>query len=244
MTRRPARAERLAPWALMAVLAAAWWGGARLVEWSGIRGMLPDTPRASARSDPAPERSPVPPAPVVRDPLPASVERAPDERQAAAPVSPGGTAVVTFQDITALRSRALSVPVEGIPASELVSSYRDEREGTRRHEAMDIAAPRGTPVLAVEDGRIAKLFNSARGGLTVYQFDPSESFAYYYAHLDRYAPGLAEGDRLHRGQTIGYVGTTGNAPPDAPHLHFAIFKLGPDHRWWEGTPIDPFVVWR
>ena len=107
---------------------------------------------------------------------------------------------------------------------------------------MDILAPRGTAVVATSDGRIAKLFTSAAGGLTVYQFDPTEQYAYYYAHLDGYAPDLTEGQVVSRGQTIGYVGTTGNAPPGTPHLHFAIFKLGPDKRWWEGEAIDPFLV--
>ena len=105
-------------------------------------------------------------------------------------------------------------------------------------------APTGTPVVAVEDGTVARLFTSKAGGLTVYQFDPSGTVAYYYAHLDRYAPGLDDGDVIRRGQVIGYVGSTGNANKDAPHLHFAIFRLGPERRWWEGEPIDPYPVLR
>jgi murein DD-endopeptidase MepM/ murein hydrolase activator NlpD len=96
----------------------------------------------------------------------------------------------------------------------------------------------------VEGGRIQKLFTSERGGLTIYQFDESESFCYYYAHLDRYAPQLAEGAIVSGGDTIGFVGSTGNADANAPHLHFAIFKLGPERRWWEGLPIDPYLVLR
>ena len=142
-----------------------------------------------------------------------------------------------------LRSRSLMLPVEGVTAAQLQPSFEQAR-GERRHEAIDILAPSGTPVFAVEDGRVVKLFNSDRGGLTIYQFDPVERFAYYYAHLSRYAAGLQEGQRVARGEVIGYVGVTGNAPPDAPHLHFAIFELGPEKRWWEGTPIDPFAVWR
>ena len=103
---------------------------------------------------------------------------------------------------------------------------------------------RGTPVRAVEDGRIARLFNSKAGGITIYQFDPSEQYCYYYAHLDRYAEGLRENDRVSRGQVIGYVGTTGNAPKDTPHLHFAIFRLNSEKRWWEGTPLDPYPILR
>jgi peptidoglycan LD-endopeptidase LytH len=90
---------------------------------------------------------------------------------------------------------------------------------------------------------VRKLFTSRYGGFTVYQFDPSETYCYYYAHLDRYAEGLAEGHLVRQGQRIGYVGTTGNAPPQTPHLHFAIFKLGPERRWWEGVAINPFRVW-
>ena len=100
--------------------------------------------------------------------------------------------------------------------------------------------PRGTPVMAVEDGRILKLFLSKPGGITVYQFDPTGQFAYYYAHLDRYADGLTEGQTVRRGSVIGYVGSTGNASRQAPHLHFAIFRLGPEKQWWKGEPINPF----
>jgi murein DD-endopeptidase MepM/ murein hydrolase activator NlpD len=95
----------------------------------------------------------------------------------------------------------------------------------------------------VDDGRVVKLFTSVRGGLTVYQFDPTETFCYYYAHLDRYAPALEQGMRLRKGALVGYVGTTGNAPRDTPHLHFTVFKLGKEKRWWEGTAINPFPVW-
>jgi murein DD-endopeptidase MepM/ murein hydrolase activator NlpD len=99
-----------------------------------------------------------------------------------------------------------------------------------------------TPVLAVENGTIAKLFRSDAGGITIYQFDPSNTYVYYYAHLDHYAGGLAEKNRVSRGQVIGYVGVTGNAPKNTPHLHFAIFKLTEEKKWWQGTAIDPYHV--
>ncbi len=137
------------------------------------------------------------------------------------------------------------VPVAGIEASSLRSMFDEVRGGgTRRHEAMDILAPRGTPVIAAVTGRIAKLFTSAAGGLTIYQFDSEERFCYYYAHLDAYAPDLNDGQTVQRGQILGYVGTTGNAPPDTPHLHFAIFRLGAEKNWWEGEPVDPFGIVR
>jgi peptidoglycan LD-endopeptidase LytH len=143
-----------------------------------------------------------------------------------------------------LTARRLTIPVAGYPAEKLVRSYHDSRSGQREHEAIDILAPRDTPVVAVEDGTIAKLFTSKAGGLTVYQFDPGQQYSYYYAHLDRYADGIKEGDRVRRGQVLGYVGTSGNAPKDTPHLHFAVYRLTADRHWWEGTPIDPYDILR
>ena len=143
-----------------------------------------------------------------------------------------------------LRRRGLVVPVQGIEPSKLLQTFDDQRSGARRHEAIDILAPRNTPVLAIEDGTAARLFSSRAGGITLYQFDPTEKFVYYYAHLERYADGIKEGAPLRRGQVIGYVGTTGNAPPNTPHLHFAIFELTGARRWWEGAPIDPYLVLR
>ncbi len=141
-----------------------------------------------------------------------------------------------------LRQRNLVLPVQGILPENLQNTFGDARSGNRVHEALDILAPRNTPVLAVEDGRVAKLFTSKQGGLTIYQFDPSEAYAYYYAHLERYADGVQEGVVLKRGQIIGYVGTSGNAPPETPHLHFAIFRLTPEKHWWEGAPLNPFQI--
>jgi murein DD-endopeptidase MepM/ murein hydrolase activator NlpD len=142
-----------------------------------------------------------------------------------------------IEDLTA---RRLLIPVQGIRTDQLQNTFDDSRSQGRVHEAIDIMAPRGTPVLAVEDGRVVKLFQSDRGGITLYQFDPSETFCYYYAHLDRYADGIKEGDLLHRGQVLGYVGSTGNASPEGPHLHFAIFQLGPEKQWWKGTSLNPY----
>jgi peptidoglycan LD-endopeptidase LytH len=145
---------------------------------------------------------------------------------------------------TQLEDRHLLIPVEGVRPDQLTRQFNDERGGSRRHEAIDILAPRNTPVKAVEDGTIARLFFSKAGGITVYQFDPTSNFCYYYAHLERYAEGLREGEAVRRGQTIGYVGTSGNAPKTTPHLHFAIFRLTEARHWWEGTPIDPYDIFR
>jgi murein DD-endopeptidase MepM/ murein hydrolase activator NlpD len=143
-----------------------------------------------------------------------------------------------------LAARHLEVPVEGVKPEQLVRSFDEQRGGTRAHEAIDILAPRNTPVKAVEDGTIARLFLSKAGGITIYQFDPTEKFCYYYAHLERYADGLREGERVRKGQILAYVGTSGNAPKDTPHLHFAVFELSAAKRWWEGTPIDPYDILR
>ena len=136
----------------------------------------------------------------------------------------------------------LLIPVQGIAATQLLDTFSDARSDNRVHDAIDIMAPAGTPVLAVADGHVEKLFDSERGGLTLYQFSADRRLAYYYAHLQGYAPGIAEGLALRRGQLIGYVGSTGNASPDAPHLHFAVFQLGPEQRWWEGTAVNPYPL--
>ena len=136
----------------------------------------------------------------------------------------------------------LSMPVAGVLSSELHDTFNDTRDGARAHEALDIMAARDTQVLAASDGKIVKLFTSAKGGLTIYEFNPSATYAYYYAHLDRYAPGVTEGMAVRRGDLIGYVGSTGDASPDAPHLHFAIFLLGPEKQWWKGTAVNPFPL--
>ena len=162
-----------------------------------------------------------------------------------APIATASAAGITASNIAnademqALASRRLLIPVAGVDRAKLRDNF-DEGRGSRRHDALDIMAARGTPVHAVDSGRVAKLFDSKAGGLTVYQFDRDEKYAYYYAHLDRYAEGLKEGALLARGDLVGYVGTTGNATPSAPHLHFTIFRLGPDRKWWKGTPVNPY----
>lgn len=175
---------------------------------------------------------------------------------APAGAAPAGAAPAPAQDCTAPASKgtsaspcprpsALHMPVQGVRAQDLRDTYADQRGGgARAHEALDIMAPRGTPVLAASDGRIARLFLSKPGGITIYQFDPGGRWAYYYAHLDRYADGLAEGQTVQRGQLLGYVGSTGNADPEAPHLHFGIFRLDAEQRWWTGVPMNPFPCLR
>jgi peptidoglycan LD-endopeptidase LytH len=147
------------------------------------------------------------------------------------------------EDLAFLRARKLIVPVQGIAAATIPPSF-DEMRGARRHNAIDILAPRGTPVLAADDGTVAKIDTSAGGGLSIYVAGPRERFIYYYAHLDSYRRGIAEGMRVAKGDTIGFVGTTGNAPANTPHLHFAIALADEDNRWWKGTPLDPLPLLR
>jgi murein DD-endopeptidase MepM/ murein hydrolase activator NlpD len=187
----------------------------------------------SDRSLDAHVTEPAMPQPATPDPpAPAPLDQA--------PVGPLGW----LEELAELKERDLVLPVEGAERDRLVDNFDETRGDGRRHEAIDILAPRNTPVVAVADGTIAKLFESVPGGHTIYQFDPEQRYCYYYAHLERYAPGLKQGDHVSRGKVVGYVGTSGNAPPDTPHLHFAIYRLGPDRRWWEGEPLNPYPVLR
>lgn len=143
--------------------------------------------------------------------------------------------------IDELKAKSLLLPVAGATASALRDTFRDKR-GTRVHHAVDIVAPRGTPVLSADSGEIIKLHRSRAGGITIYAADPTRHFIYYYAHLDRYRTGLSEGMKIARGDTLGYVGTTGNAPADYPHLHFAIMRTDNVARWSRGLPVNPAKV--
>jgi murein DD-endopeptidase MepM/ murein hydrolase activator NlpD len=182
--------------------------------------------------------------PVAVGPTSRAPTTAPMQAQPAPPATPSTLPGQVPVPVISPAADTLMIPVAGVAASQLQDTFGDNRgsDGERAHEALDIMAPRGTPVLAASDGKVEKLFTSVPGGLTIYQFDPTRTWAYYYAHLDRYAPGLAEGRQLKRGDVIGYVGSTGNASEDAPHLHFAIFVLGPGKRWWQGTAIDPYPL--
>jgi murein DD-endopeptidase MepM/ murein hydrolase activator NlpD len=250
--RRGGHGDWLAPTVALGFVVLLAWVGAHGLERFGWRrpwgpsplrppGAASDVPRAAGRDapeEPVVSASPGPQAGYSIMASPSSSRPAIPPRMSAGVETP---AVVTSSDIDTLRRRRLLLPVRGADAARLRSNFHEAR-GNRLHEAMDILAPRGEPVLAVDDGSIAKLFTSERGGLTVYHFDPSREYVYYYAHLDGYAPGLHEGAQVTRGQVLGYVGTTGNAPKDTPHLHFSIYKLRGDQRWWQGEPLDPYLV--
>ena len=188
----------------------------------GVRDVVSVPSRSQARGEPAAVPS-------------ADTSGTPSERKATSPVIAATTG--------AFSSGRLRVPVEGTDIDTFKGGF-EERRGDRPHEAIDILAPRNTPVVAVESGTIAKLFDSKAGGHTIYQFDPSGRLAYYYAHLERYADGVHEGQTVTQGEVIGYVGTSGNAPPNTPHLHFAVFELDDTHRWWKGKAIDPYRLFK
>lgn len=174
----------------------------------------------------------------------------PAAQSAVAAAPPGGAAAprvdapapTAVPPLAADVPASLLLPVQGIPASQLRDTFTDARSEGRVHDAIDIMADAGTPVLAVADGTVEKLFDSKRGGLTIYQFEPSGRWCYYYAHLQRYADGLAEKQVITRGEVIGYVGSTGNASAEAPHLHFEVHVLGPEKQWWKGESINPYPL--
>ena len=149
--------------------------------------------------------------------------------------------VVVAEQVTVAPS-GLAIPVTGIKADQLTDTYDAARGAGRRHDAIDIMAAEGTPVIAAADGTVEKLFNSVRGGTTVYVRSPDQKWQYYYAHLSAYAPGLHEGQQVKRGQVIGRVGHTGDASPDGPHLHFAINSMAAGDGWWKGTAINPYPL--
>ncbi len=175
------------------------------------------------------------PSPAAKAPKPAgSTHGTPASAPPPAPVATTGDAP----------SGRIRLPIDGEDIELFKGGFAERRGGDRPHEAVDMLAPRNTPVHAVENGTIAKLFTSKAGGLTIYQFDPSGRLCYYYAHLERYADGLHDGQAVSQGDVIGYVGTTGNAPANTPHLHFAVFELNADKHWWQGRPIDPYQVFK
>ena len=161
---------------------------------------------------------------------------------ATANLSAAVTSVSSAEAVDYLLARGVFIPVAGVASSQLHDTFDEGRDGGRVHRALDIMAPRGTPVLAADSGRILRMSVSTLGGNIIYATDPLGRVVYYYAHLDGYQPGLAQGALLARGDTIGFVGTTGNAPKDTPHLHFQVMRMPPDGKYWDGDPINPYPL--
>lgn len=146
-------------------------------------------------------------------------------------------------DVAPSRQLSIGLPIANLQKSQVQDTFNDTRGGGARHGASDIMASRGTPIHAVVEGNVMKLFNSKKGGTTLYQYDNAKQYCYYYAHLDRYADGIKEGMLLRKGDVLGYVGSTGDANPANPHLHLEILQLGPDKRWYEHTTqINPYPI--
>jgi len=159
----------------------------------------------------------------------------------AAPVASPSPAVARA---AAVPSRGLIVPVAGVRPAQITDTFDDARSEGRVHDAIDIMAPRGTPVIAAAAGTVEKIFESERGGHTVYVRRDGGEWVDYYAHLDSYAPGLTEGQKIAQGQAIGTVGSTGDASADGPHLHFAVNSMAPGESWWQGKPVNPYPLLR
>ncbi|MBB5673067.1 M23 family metallopeptidase [Xanthomonas arboricola] len=220
--------------------AAGYWWLERQAPQAAVAPSSAAAPAVTAQSDASEAAMAAPSAaPAVADPAVAasspSTETMPAANTPAAPASASSPEAASS-------GSGLLIPVQGIGSGQLQDTFTDARSEGRVHDAIDILAPTGTPVIAVADGTVEKLFKSERGGLTVYQFDPNGTYCYYYAHLERYADGLAEKQAIKRGQVIGYVGSTGNADPAAPHLHFEIHRLGPEKQWWKGEVLNPYPV--
>jgi murein DD-endopeptidase MepM/ murein hydrolase activator NlpD len=150
------------------------------------------------------------------------------------------TDIAAMNDTEYLKSRALLLPVAGVDASRLEDSFSAARDGERVHRAIDILAPRGTPVLAADDGRIIRMSTNTLGGISMYAVDTYARLVYYYAHMDHYNDAMSAGRTIVKGDTLGFVGTTGNAPENIPHLHFQVMRWPADGKYWNGEPIDPF----
>lgn len=193
-------------------------------------------PGATLEELPAPRATPPPvsPTPFIT-PAP-SVTPAPSATPGA-PGASGGSGSAALSS-----TMRLMMPVKGVRPEHLRDTFSESRSEGREHNAIDIIAPRGTPVLAAVDGRIAKLFRSEKGGVTIYQLSTDERTVFYYAHLDRYADGLTEGRFARRGETIAYVGDTGNATPGNYHLHFQIYLISDPKSIWDGTPVNPYPL--
>jgi peptidoglycan LD-endopeptidase LytH len=166
---------------------------------------------------------------------------APQPALAGAPVSAAmPVSVAASEDVEYLRLRHLAVPVAGADMSKVDDTFLDGRDSERIHHAIDILAPRGTPILSADDGKILRMSTNTLGGISMYTVDPLNRIVYYYAHMDHYNDAMSPGRTIAKGDTLGYVGTTGNAPKDTPHLHFQVMRWPADGKYWNGDPIDPY----
>ena len=202
------------------------------------------TTNSRAATEPQPSKQPSNLQPLIQPPTPPTTEPVAAPAEPAAPVAEPAEAAgsVGEGDVGYLRTRSLLVPVAGVTISQLRDSFLDGRSEGRTHQALDIMAPLGTPVLATDDGKVMRLYQSDRGGIMIYQSDPTGNYVYYYGHLSRYADSMSDGKQVKRGEVIGYVGDTGNAGAGNYHLHFGISKMRAPGKWSGGAPINPYPL--
>jgi len=178
---------------------------------------------------------------ITATPAPAPVSKAATSPTPVVATAADPNASSATNDVDYLRLRHLLMPVAGADITRVDDTFNDDRDGGARiHRAIDILAPRGTPILSADDGRILRMSNSTLGGITMYTVDPEGRLVYYYAHMDHYNDAMSPGRTIVKGDTLGFVGTTGNAPKDTPHLHFQVMRWAADGKYWNGEPIDPF----
>jgi murein DD-endopeptidase MepM/ murein hydrolase activator NlpD len=218
---------------VLGALAAFVWAMSRRNETVQVAVLTPPASSNNAAVPPVAEPSLAVPSPLPSvestvAPSPAETESAPPSAPQASPSQPA--------------TGTLLIPVAGVRPEELRDTFQEARAAGRTHDAIDIPAPHGTPVLAASDGRVVKLWQSVPGGTTIYQLDPDNTTVYYYAHLDHYADGLAEGHFARRGEVIAYVGDTGNAGPGNYHLHFSVLIVKDPKRYWDGTNVNPYPL--
>jgi murein DD-endopeptidase MepM/ murein hydrolase activator NlpD len=176
--------------------------------------------------------------PVLYYPTPeAAAQATPAGVSAPASAAPAGVASASDEY---LRTRHIALPVAGADMSKVDDSFNEPRDGGRVHRAIDILAPRGTPILSADDGKILRMTTNTLGGISMYTVDSESRLVYYYAHMDRYNDAMSPGRAIVKGDTLGFVGTTGNAPKDTPHLHFQVMRWPADGKYWNGDPIDPY----
>ena len=175
-------------------------------------------------------------------PIGEAARPAPEPVLAGAPSTAAPTpTAATAADVDYLTQRRILLPVAGADMAKVDDSFNEPRDGGARvHRAIDILAPRGTPILSADDGKILRMGTNGIGGISMYTVDSQSRLVYYYAHMDRYHDGMSPGRSIAKGDTLGYVGTTGNAPKDVPHLHFQVMRWPSDGKYWNGEPIDPY----
>lgn len=178
--------------------------------------------------------------PVLYYPVPEGTSPTPPPAGAPGSAPDGSATVASSSEVEYLSARHIMLPVAGADMSKVDDSFNEARDGGRMHRAIDILAPRGTPILSADDGKILRMTTNTLGGISMYTVDSESRLVYYYAHMDHYNDAMSPGRAIAKGDTLGYVGTTGNAPKDTPHLHFQVMRWPADGKYWNGDPIDPY----